>query len=183
MMAGLLAVPVGVVVFVSVLALMGRRWTAPVALADAEAEAYEEPPVPYADPWGYYEPPRAPIALPPAQDSRPVREWPALPPAPEPRHALPAVQDRYALPAARPPDRPYGNSPALPPARPAEPEHPPAPPAYLSYPPESYVLPEGRDPYGRPADPEPYERDRYRRPEEPPPEDRRGFPYGPYRHQ
>jgi hypothetical protein len=96
-MIGLLAVPVGVLLLVVMLALIGGRWTVPGSYA-AEPEPpepledYEEPYVdPWrADPWRLAEPPR-----------------PALPPAPRPPahrpHALPPVsreqRDPYGHPA------------------------------------------------------------------------------------
>lgn len=189
-MAGLLAVPVGVLLFVIVLALMGRRWVSPVALADApfEDDFYEQ--TPYAEPWGYYEPPRAPAPMPPTYDHGPAQQWPALPPAPQPRTALPpAPRPQTALPPA-PPPQPYGRQPALPPGESplALPRGenplalPPARPAYPSHPPESYRRPE-RDEYGRPYEHDPYEHDPYGRPARPEQDDssRGAFPYGPYR--
>jgi hypothetical protein len=161
-MIGLLAVPVGVLLLVVMLALIGGRWTVPGSYA-AEPEPpepledYEEPYVdPWrADPWRLAEPPR-----------------PALPPAPRPPahrpHALPPVS-RLALPAASqpPPQRPSQDlvpapRPYRPPAGP-----PPARPAYGS------LAREQRDPYGHPAEPE---QERQSPPQQ-------GFPYGPYRHQ
>jgi hypothetical protein len=155
-MIGLLVVPVGVLLLVVVLALAGGRWTAPGAYA-AEPEGlddqddYDEPFVdPWrADPWRLAEPPR-----------------PALPPAPRqtPRPALPPAS-RLALPAAsQPPPPPRPSQDLLPAPRPYRPPaERPARPAYGS------LAREQRDPYGRPAEPDP--------------ESQQGFPYGPYRHQ
>jgi hypothetical protein len=158
MMIGLLAVPVGVLLLVVVLALIGSRWTVPGSDGEPEPlEDYDEPFVdPWsADPWRLAEPPRP--ALPPA--SRPM-----LPP---PRPALPPAS-RLALPAAPPaPPPPGSHAPSqdlVPAPRPYHrtPSPPPARPAYgvLSH-------------------------ERYDRPPEPDPESsqQQGFPYGPYRHQ
>jgi hypothetical protein len=163
-MIGLLAVPVGVLLLVVVLALTGARWTVPGSYA-AEPEPLEDYDEPFvdpwrADPWRLAEPPRP--ALPPAPR-------PAPPPAP--RHALPPVS-RLALPAASqpppPPRSPQRPSQDLVPApRPYRPPAgpPPARPAYGS------LAREQRDPYGHPAEPEQEQ------------SSQQGFPYGPYRHQ
>lgn len=105
MMAGLLAVPVCVLLLVVTLALMGGRWTSPMALADAdrqpeyEAESgigyeagYYEP-MAYADPWEHHaapEPAREPVVAPQDWEYRP-----ALPPAREDRLALPPARSAY----------------------------------------------------------------------------------------
>ncbi|MGI5225376.1 hypothetical protein [Actinoallomurus sp. CA-142502] len=161
-MAGLLAVPVGVLLFVIVLALMGRRWVTPAALAAAPYEDDFDEPTPYAEPWGYYEPPRAPAPAPPAQSPAPAEQWRAPLPAPQPQ----------------PQPQSYGRQPALPPGE-SPLALPPARPAYPSPPPESYGRSERPDPYRRS-----YERDPYGRQGESAPDDssRRGFPHGPYQH-
>jgi hypothetical protein len=167
-MAGLLAVPVGVLLFVIVLALMGRRWGTPAALADAPYEDDFDEPTPYAEPWGYYEPPRAPAPAPTAQ------QWHAPLPAPRPQNALP--------PAPRPQPQPqpqsYGRQPALPPGE-SRLALPSARSAYASPPPESYGGYERRDAYGR------QENDPHARPGRSEWDDssRDAFPYGPYRQQ
>ncbi|WP_329244076.1 hypothetical protein OG417_47135 [Actinoallomurus sp. NBC_01490] len=140
-MAGLLAVPVGVLLFVIVLALMGRRWISPAALADAPFEDDFDEPVPYAEPWGYYEPPPAPASMSSAQSHGPAQQRPAprhaLPPAPRPQHALPPVaRPQHALPSA-----PRSQS-ALPPA--AQPRNA-LPPAARS----QHALPPARPPQPR----------------------------------
>jgi hypothetical protein len=167
-MAGLLAVPVGVLLLVIVLALMGRRWAAPGVLDEEpyedhdEAEEYAPP-----DPWDHR--------------PSPERQWPTPPPVERARHALPPVErPRHALPPAQPR---YGSLAALPPARPPERDRPLAlPPARSGHAsaPDSYG---SSDPYDRPYEREAY--DRHRRPEEPSRDEPapRGFPYGPYRHQ
>jgi hypothetical protein len=154
-MIGLLAVPVGVLLLVVVLALIGGRWTVPGAYAGPEPlEDYDEPFVdPWrADPWRLAEPPRP--ALPPAPR-------PALPPAPRP--ALPPAS-RLALPPA-PPPRPQPQAPSRELAPAPRPYHRPPPPP--------------RPAYGA------LSHERYDRPAEPDPESssQQGFPYGPYRHQ
>ena len=157
-MIGLLAVPVGVLLLVVLLALIGGRWTVPGSYAAPEpledhAEDYDEPFVdPWrADPWRLAEPPRP--SLPP---------WPESPPRPAPQPALPPVS-RLALPPA-PPPRPQAPSRDLAPApRPYQRPAPPPPrPAYGAL---------SHERYDRPAEPDP---------ESSP---QQGFPYGPYRHQ
>jgi hypothetical protein len=136
-MIGLLAVPVGVLLLVVVLALIGGRWTVPGSYA---AEPLEEPLEEYvdpwrADPWRLAEPPR-----------------PALPPAPRQPHALPPVS-RLALPAASPPPPPPRppSQDLVPAPRPYRPPagQPPARPAY-----GSLAREQQREPYGRPTEPE-----------------------------
>ncbi|GLY83617.1 hypothetical protein [Actinoallomurus iriomotensis] len=171
-MAGLLAVPVGVLLFVIVLALMGRRWVTPAALADAPYEDDFDEPTPYAEPWGYYEPPRAPAPAP----APPAQQWHAPLPAPRPQNALP--------PAPRPQPQSYGRQPALPPGE-SRLALPSARPAYPSPPPESYGGYERPDPYRRSYERDTYGRDPYERQGEPEPDDssQRGFPHGPYQHR
>jgi hypothetical protein len=102
----LLAVPVCVLLFVVVLALMGGRWTAPAPLADPDLDLdrdldldpdldldRERVEKPAASGWGY--------------ETRPPEY--ALPAAPE--RALPAARPRAALPPARPQYGAYSHEP------------------------------------------------------------------------
>lgn len=104
-MAGLLAVPVAVLLFVVVLVVMGHRW--------AVAAPYAEEPVPeprtlggYEDRWEVEIPTRPDLTAIEAPTERPALspaargDRYALPPAREDRYA-PAREDRYAPPAAR----------------------------------------------------------------------------------
>lgn len=125
-MVGVLAVPVGVLLFVIGLAMMGRRWTTTAAGAQAGADlplAEELPGTGYVPPASYGAP--APYALP----ARPASPRAALPrsrpaaggyggPIPLPPATAPdrGYGDPIALPAARPPDRPYGWHAVRPPA-------------------------------------------------------------------
>jgi hypothetical protein len=127
LMAALLAVPVGVLLFVVVLALLGRRWTvAPAAHAEPYFEQYVEP---------YLEPSQPPYPPPHAEPQSPWQgghggdSWhrPEPEPWPAPPRELSAPRPRAALPPARP---------ALPPAR----------PAYGSYAREEYGPPAERAP-------------------------------------
>jgi hypothetical protein len=120
LMAALLAVPVGVLLFVVMLALLGRRWTvAPAAHAEPYFEQYVEPYLePHASAERYAEP--APPPYPP-RHAEPRSPWqgghdgdswgrPEPEPWPAPARELSAPRPRAALPPARP---------ALPPAQPA----------------------------------------------------------------
>lgn len=107
-MLALLAVPVCVLLFVVVLALMGGRWTVPAPLPDPDLDLdrdldldlYREP-VEELAPFGRGYAPR------PVEHARPA--LPAGPAAPE--RALPAARPRAALPPARPQYGAYSRDP------------------------------------------------------------------------
>jgi hypothetical protein len=160
-MVGLLAVPVGVLLLVVVLALMGRRWSSPGPLGEADplddAAEFDEP----AD--GFERPPLPPYAPAPATRTygyRPPSDPPARhsygPPAQAP-YGSPAY-DQYGSPAQQPywsaPREPYGSHAHEPYGRPAQ----------------GLYHASAHDSYGQSQDdPES---------EQPP-----GFPYGPYEHR
>jgi hypothetical protein len=80
-MLGLLAVPVGVLLFVVTLVLMGGRWTSPAVLEEPEQAGEPAPPG-----WGL-----EPLPVPPDPPGRPAGG-----------RALPAARPLLALPPARP---------------------------------------------------------------------------------
>jgi hypothetical protein len=165
-MIGVLAVPIGVLLLVLVLALMGSLWASPVPLDEQESgefgdleEAFEPRPLPPYVPesasraYGY-----RPVHTPPAQQSYGSG-------APDPYG--PSAPDPYGSPARDP----YG-SPAPQPFWPAARE------SYGSPAQSPYAAPR-RETYGSSAQ-DPYAHPPGRDPE---PEQPRGFPYGPYKHQ
>lgn len=186
-MGGLLAVPVAVLLFVLVLAMMGRRWAPAYA---AEAEFVEDPydlvddfdPLPYAP--GPYElesalyepePPRyAPRPYEPASPSYETAPAPYEPPQPStalaPRPYAARDADRYESPL----DHRYGSLERQPSA------------VYDPYGTQTQAR-DAHAPSGRSSgELELFgsrEVEVYERPDpEPEPEEPRGFPYGPYKH-
>lgn len=106
-MLALLAVPVGVVLFVVVLALLGRRWEVPLAETDPDLDL---------DEMDYLEDLDLGPEFPPLQrPAPPVWELPAPAPPPAPERALPAPPPRAALPPARPRYGAYSHDPYAPP--------------------------------------------------------------------